>query len=71
MTIFFIALAVFILIAAGALAFPILISLAVSIAIYTIALTVFEHNGWKTYIFKGASGVALVVILTFIFFLIV
>ena len=55
-----------IFIVAGSLAWPIVISLAVAVAIYTIAKTAFEHKGWKTYMFEGAAGVSMVVILTFL-----
>lgn len=64
------AVALFIVIAAGAIAFPFILVIAVAAAIYTIARTVFEHNGWKTYIFDGASGVAIVIVLTFLILLI-
>lgn len=64
------AVALFIVIAAGAIAFPFILAIAVAAAIYTIARTVFEHNGWKTYIFDGASGVAIVIVLTFLILLI-
>ena len=64
------AVALFIVIAAGAIAFPFILAIAVAAAIYTISRTVFEHNGWKTYIFDGASGVAIVIVLTFLILLI-
>lgn len=64
------AIALLIIVLAGAIAFPFILAIAVATAIYTVARTVFEHNGWKTYLFDGASGVAIVIVLTFLILLI-
>lgn len=64
------AIALLIIVLAGAIAFPFILAIAVATAIYTVARTVFEHNEWKTYLFDGASGVAIVIVLTFLILLI-